>query len=524
MQESRIVLFPILFPILFGLGLLIFHKIKRKLLIGLTGAGLAVTAVSVARIVWLSVGAEKEMACTFFQLTSRLPVFFRVDLLGSLFAAAVTVVWAAAGIFAFEYMKHEEANGRYFGFYMMAYGVLTGLDFSGNLITFYLFYECMTLLSLPLVFHTRTREAVMAGLKYLFYSLAGAYMVLFGLYFVNRYANTLTFTPGGVLDSTLAEGREALLLLAAFLMLLGFGVKAGLFPMHSWLPTAHPAAPAPASAALSGIIVKSGVFGIIRVCYYIFGVQFLRGTWVQTAFLTLALITIFMGSMLAYLERGLKKRLAYSTVSQVSYILFGLGLFVPEAFTGALLHVLFHAVIKCGLFLCAGAVIYRTGKTRVEELAGMGKRMPVTLWCFTILSLALVGIPPASGFVSKWYLAQGALGSGTAVFSWLGPVVLLLSALLTAGYLLPITMKAFYPGAAGMQEHAGMDQKKGGLPGNKTGGGSGRTQEGQEAVGERELSWIMLIPLLFLTALAVIWGMFPGGLVSYIGRIVSQVL
>ncbi len=522
MQESRIILFPVLFPILLGLGLLVFHKIKRKLLIGLTGAGLALTAASVALILYLSGGGQEELTCTFFQLTSRLPIFFRVDLLGRLFAAAVTVVWVMAGIFAFEYMKHEEANSRYFGFYLIVYGVLTGLDFSGNLITFYLFYECMTLLSLPLVFHTRTREAVMAGLKYLFYSLAGAYMVLFGLYFVNRYANTLTFTPGGVMDLTLVEGREGLLLLAAFLMLLGFGVKAGLFPMHGWLPTAHPAAPAPASAALSGIIVKAGVLGIIRVCYYIFGISFLQGTWVQTALLTLSLITIFMGSMLAYLEKGLKKRLAYSTVSQVSYILFGLALFVPEAFTGAVLHVMFHAVIKCGLFLCAGAVIFHTGKTRVEELGGIGKRMPVTLWCFTLLSLALVGIPPASGFVSKWYLAQGALASGTGVFAWLGPVVLLLSALLTAGYLFPITMKGFYPGKS---EEEGKEKKE-----------AQKSRKGQEGGGPKEgkaerkrecritLSWTMLVPLLCLTALAVVWGMLPGGLISYIEQIVSQVL
>lgn len=162
----------------------------------------------------------------------------------------------------------------------------------------------MTLLSLPLVFHSRTREAVMAGLKYLFYSLCGAYLALFGLYFINRYGNTLTFTPGGVLDPSLVTGHEALLLVVAFLMLLGFGVKAGLFPMQGWLPAAHPVAPAPASAVLSGIIVKSGVLGIIRVIYFIFGAQFLHGTWVQKVFLTLTLVTVFLGSMLAYMEKA----------------------------------------------------------------------------------------------------------------------------------------------------------------------------------------------------------------------------
>lgn len=160
-------------------------------------------------------------------------------------------------------------------------------------------------------------------------------------------------------------------------------------------------APAPASAVLSGIIVKSGVLGIIRVIYFIFGAQFLHGTWVQKVFLTLTLVTVFLGSMLAYMEKGLKKRLAYSTVSQVSYILFGLALLNPAGMTGALLHVIFHAMIKSGLFLCAGAIIFRTGKRQVSQLKGIGKEMPVTIGCMTLLSLALIGIPPASGFVSN---------------------------------------------------------------------------------------------------------------------------
>lgn len=506
MNESVILLIPVFFPILLGTGLLAAEgfsgrkgkKLKRRTLIWLTAAGLALTALSVLLTVCrFSPGdsGHSGMCFTLFQLTSMLPVYFRADELGIMFALVVTVVWMMAGIFGFEYMKHEESNGRYFGFYLIVYGILIGLDFSGNLITFYLFYECMTLLSLPLVLHSRSREAVLAGLKYLFYSLCGAYMVLFGLYFVYRYANTLTFTAGGVLDGSLLAGHEALLLTAAFLMLMGFGVKAGLFPMHGWLPTAHPVAPAPASAALSGIIVKCGVLGVIRVIYYIFGVDFLRGSWVQYVFLTLSLITVSMGSMLAWLEKGLKKRLAYSTVSQVSYILFGLGLMNRDAMTGALMHVVFHALIKSGLFLCAGAIIFRTGKTRVDELDGIGKKMPVTLWCYTLLSLSLIGIPPAGGFVSKWYLAQGALASDTGIFTWAGPVVLLLSALLTAGYLLPITMRGFFPGRSAVVER-----------------------------DDTRTSRLMLIPLLILAVLSVLPGMLPGGLMNWIGWITGQVL
>ena len=197
---------------------------------------------------------------------------------------------------------------------------------------------------------------------------------------------------------------------------------------------------------MSGIIVKMGVLGMLRVVYYMFGAEFLRGTWVQTVWMILALITVFMGSMLAYREKVIKKRLAYSTVSQASYILFGMALLQPEALTGSLLHVTFHAFIKSALFMCAGAIIYKTGKTNVTELNGIGKKMPVTIWCYTFVSLALIGIPPTSGFISKWYLAIGSLKSGVSIFEWLGPVILLVSALLTAGYLLPITVHGFLPG------------------------------------------------------------------------------
>lgn len=442
MRESAFLLFPVLFPILAGVLLLASGVSARRTLTAYVGGVLAVNTACT-----LAVLLGGPMGVTLFYLTGSLKIRFQTDLVGMLFAGVVAVTWLAAGIYSFRYMEHEGEQRRYFGFYLVVYGVLLALDFAGNLITFYLFYELMTLCSLPLVLHSRTHEAVMAGLKYLFYSLCGAYMVLFGLYFVYHYGQTLDFTPGGVLGSAVGE-HTGLLLAAAFCMLLGFGVKAGLFPLHGWLPAAHPVAPAPASGVLSGVIVKAGVLGIVRAVYFIFGADFLRGTWVQTALLVLSLVTILLGSMMAYLERGLKKRLAYSTVSQVSYILLGLFLLQPQALTGALLHMVFHAQLKCGLFLCAGAVIYRTGEKRASQLGGVGRAMPVTMWCFTLCSLGLIGIPPFSGFASKWYLCLGAMESGMEVFSWLGPVVLLISALLTAGYLLPVSIRAFLPGEA----------------------------------------------------------------------------
>jgi len=482
----------IVVPVLLGLGILLAREFpSRKLLLTVTGAGLAVTAVLGLGVIF---GGTAELFL--FSFGRNLDLYFHVDSLGRLFALVVDVVWLISGVYAFEYMKHEQEEKRFFGFYVMVFGILHGLTFSGNMVTFYLFYELMTLLSVPLILHNRSKDAIKGGLKYLFYSLFGAYMVLFGLFFLNRFADSLAFLPGGTLNMGAVAGNEKLMLVVAFSMIIGFSVKAGMFPLHAWLPTAHPVAPAPASAVMSGIIVKMGVLGMIRVAYYLLGADFIRGTWVQTAWMSLSLVTVFMGSMLAYREKVMKKRLAYSTVSQASYILFGLSLLQPAAMTGALLHVVFHAVIKSCLFLSAGAVIYKTHRTNVADLRGIGKEMPVAIWCYTFASVALIGIPPASGFISKWYLATGALSSGIPVFSWMGPVVLLTSALLTAGYLLPITVSGFLPGA----------------------------DYDYSALEKKEPNMTMLLPLLILAALAVALGLLPNPLTDYIAGIVAGLL
>lgn len=482
----------IIVPVLLGLGILLVRDIKnRGALLALTGTGLAAGALLSLGVIF---GGEAELFL--FSFGKNLDLYFHADTTGKLFACVVDLVWVLSGFYAFGYMKHEQEEQRFFGFYVMVLGILHALTFSGNMVTFYLFYELMTLLSVPLILHNRSVEAIKGGLKYLFYSLFGAYMVLFGLFFLNRYADSLTFLPGGTLNMAAVAGNEALMLVVSFSMIIGFSVKAGMFPLHAWLPTAHPVAPAPASAVMSGIIVKMGVLGMIRVVYYLVGADFLRGTWVQTVWMILALLTVFMGSMLAYREKIMKKRLAYSTVSQASYILFGLSLLQPAAMTGALLHVVFHAVIKSCLFLSAGAIIFRTGRTNVTELRGIGKEMPASIWCYTLASAALIGIPPASGFISKWYLATGALSSGVGVFSWLGPVVLLVSALLTAGYLLPITINGFLPGAD--YDYTSLEKK--------------------------EPPLVMLLPLLILAVLAVLLGLLPNPLTEYITGIVTGVL
>ncbi len=495
--DSLWIMLPVLLSLVSGVSLLVSSFLshigkggqesvempERKLHI-FVGTVLLISVIAALVIVW-----TKDVDLTLFYLMDDIPVYFHVDELGRLFVTVTSVIWTAIGFYAFLYMKHEGEEKRFFGFFLIVYAVLLLLEFAGNLVTLYFFYELMTLTSVPFVLHSGSKESIMAALKYLFYSMCGAYCALFGIYFLYHYCDTLSFTAGGTLNMTIVSGNVVLLQTAVFLMLIGFGAKAGMIPLHSWLPTAHPAAPAPASAALSAIIVKGGVLAIIRTVYYIVGPDFIRGTWVQTAWMTLTLITVFMGSMLAYREKVFKKRLAYSTVSQLSYILFGLSLLTPTAFTGSLLHIVYHACIKCILFLTAGIFIFRTGKTKVEEYTAIGKQMKVTLWCYTFASLGLVGIPPMSGFISKWYLAQGALQSDTGVFRILGPVILLISALLTAGYLLPVTINGFLPG-----KDAAAEEK-------------------------REHIDIMTAVLLVLTVLTILLGLLPNPLIQYAGDI-----
>ncbi len=484
----------ILLPVLSGLFLLFFQDKWKNRQIKCIWIFL-VMAATLALTVSLILSGDYQFVL--WKLTDKLDILVRMDNLTRLFAGMTVTAWILGGVFAFEYMKHEEHEDRYFGFYLIVMGVLIGLDHAGNLITLYLFFELMTLTSLPMVLHTLSHDAVMAGLKYLFYSVAGAFLALFGIFYLYAHGAGLPFTEGGYLQTLSSyTGGRSMTLLILMMMLVGFGTKAGMFPMHGWLPTAHPVAPAPASAVLSGIITKSGVLAIIRVLFYAVGAEVIRGSWVQYTWMTLALITVFMGSMMAYKEQVLKKRLAYSTVSQVSYILFGLSVLNIDGMVGALSHFVFHCVVKDCLFLVAGVIIYKTGKKTVKELTGIGKEMPITMWCFTLVSITLVGIPPTSGFISKWYLAQGSLQTGIDGYSWFGPVVLLVSAMLTAGYLLPISIQSFFPGEA----------------------------YAYDQLEKKEPNLLMLVPMILFTAAAVVFGMFPGTFLGFLQRIAASVI
>ena len=439
-------------------------------------------------------------AFTLFEMSDILCVKLEIDNVSKLFMLLDSVGFMIAGFFAFKYLENEEKEGSFkeemfYAFYLLTLGSLMGMAMSKNLIAMYFFFEMITLMSMPLVLFEKTKESINAALKYLFYSIAGAFLALFLIFVLANYTTSLDFVKGGSLDIGLVNSHEKLVMIALFVGIIGFGAKAGMYPLHGWLPTAHPVAPAPASAVLSGLITKAGVLAILRIVYFVVGPTFIQGTWVQTAWLILALLTVFMGSMMAYREKVLKKRLAYSSVSQISYVLFGLFLLNEIGMKGALMQIVFHATVKVCLFLFAGSVIFNTEKHNVDELIGLGKCMPITFMCFTLASLSLIGIPPFAGFVSKWYLASGALTSPLSVFNYVGPIVLLISALLTAGYLLPITIKAFFPG-----------------------------KDFDEELHYSDGSKLLYVPLIILAGLSLLMGIFAGNLEGLFEAIVSVIL
>ena len=396
-------------------------------------------------LVWYLLLHHSDSTFLLAHFTGDLSICFKVDGMGIVFAGLVSALWPFATLYAFEYMTKEEHEKIFFLFYTMTYGITLGIALSANLLTMYFFYELLTLVTVPLVMHTLTREAILASRKYLYYSLGGAAFAFIGLIMIIIYGTTTDFILGGVLDLAKIGDRTNVLLFIYVMAFLGFGVKAAVFPFNSWLPQAG-VAPTPVTALLHAVaVVKSGAFAIIRLTYYSFGVDFLKGTWAQTTVMLVVMFTIVYGCSRAVKETHLKRRLAYCTISYLSYILFGVTIMTPLGLVGALTHLIFHAVIKICSFFCAGAIIHQTEKQYVHELNGMGYKMPFVFGIFTVSSLALMGVPGLAGFISKWNLAFAAVESGNPV-AYFGIACLLVSALLTAIYMLTIVVRAFFPG------------------------------------------------------------------------------
>lgn len=436
-MNNTAMLLSVLLPLFISIILFIFKPKKASLKI-LTSAAVIITLLTAILCALYCDGSLMLMA-----FSSSMKLTLSAGTLSFFMAILISAVFSASLIFAFEYTEHDENKDRFFAYSLLTLSFLMGLCFAGNMLTFYLFYEAMTLASFPLVLHEKTNEARRAAFKYLGFSVFGAGLALFGMMLLGDGVFA-PFANGGISE---IDNKNTL---AYLLMALGFSCKAGMFPLSQWLPTAHPEAPAPASALLSGLITKAGILGIIRVTFFVFGANAVSGTYAQYIMLALSIFTIFMGSMLAYKEKLFKKRLAYSSVSQLSYVIFALMLLNTQGFSAAILQILFHAVTKAGLFLCAGAVIHQTGITRTDAMYGIGKKMPIVMTCFTLLSLSLIGIPPFGGFAAKWQLMLGAMEFGTLGF--IGIAVLLISALLTAFYLLPITHDAFFAGKSSTEK------------------------------------------------------------------------
>ena len=416
---------------------------------------------------------------TLLQIAPGIDLALRVDAAGILFALSASLLWILTSFYAIGYMRGlgESRQSRFFASLALCLSSTIGLAFAANLLTFVLFYEVLTIATYPLVTHKGSAEAIAGGRKYLVYLLTGGVALVPAAALVLALAGTLDFRPGGILTASMGVRP----LLAAFLLfLLGFGVKAGLMPMHSWLPTAM-VAPTPVSALQHAVaVVKAGVCGFVRIIGWVFGVDTMQAIGASTILVTMAALTISVASLLALRQDNLKLRLAYSTIGHLSYILLGLALLAPSALLGGVYYLVAHAVMKITLFFCAGAIYVRTHCTKVSELDGIGRQMPVTMAAFTIGALGLAGMPAVVGFVSKWYLVHGSLDSDRLVLVGL----LSISGVLSGAYLLPISARAFF-----------------------------RTSPRFERFGEA--SPLLVVPLALTAVLAVTLGLAPDGLFHF---------
>jgi multicomponent Na+:H+ antiporter subunit D len=459
------------------------------LLILLTGAratelwghlAAVVTAVA-ATLIAPAVRAGETVELVIVPLVPGLDLILRVDGLGLVFGLLASMLWVVTGVYNGGYAAATRLGNRrrYFAAFSASIGAAMGVAFAGNLLTFFLFYEALTLATYPLVVQTETEEAYQAGRRYLLFSLGGGLALLTGIIWAWQATGTLDFTPGGFMDEV--EGTTLAVLFVLFVA--GVSVKSAVMPLHAWLPAAM-VAPTPVSALLHAVaVVKAGVFASIRVLAFVFGPVSLAAFAGAEVLAALAGATIVIGSLIAIRQDNLKRRLAYSTVVHLSYIVLGAALVTPFAVTGATLHMVNHGLAKITLFFCAGAIYATTKRTNVSELAGLGHRMPWTFAAFTIGSLGLIGIPGMSGFISKFFLARGAIQAGDMV----SLTIMLGASLLTATYLLPIVRIAFFPGTKA-------------LGGRASGAPRARRTEARPA---------LLIPLLVTAVLVIVFGVVP---------------
>ncbi|MFQ3789273.1 complex I subunit 5 family protein [Halomonas sp. A29] len=374
-----------------------------------------------------------------FTVVTGVSFLLQVDALGLMFAGLSSVLWLATTVYAIGYLEDSPNRKRFFGFFSLCVASTIGIALAGNLFTFLLFYELLTLSTYPLVVHRGHDKALAAGTIYLRYTLTGGLVLLLGVVALHVLVGDVAFGQREVLADL---GPQAHPMLAALfvVLLVGLGVKAALVPLHGWLPRAM-VAPAPVSALLHAVaVVKAGAFGIVRLVYDVYGISLTHELGMLSLLTGIAVVTILFGSMRALSQQELKPRLAYSTVSQVSYIVLGISLFGPFGTIAGLAHLMHQGLMKVTLFYCAGNYAEELGIHRIDELDGAGRRMPLTSLAFTIGALGMIGLPPVAGFISKWYLGLGAVQAG---MPWV-IAVLVTSSLLNAAYFLPILHRLWF--------------------------------------------------------------------------------
>ena len=445
-------------------------------------------AVLTAVLVWTVLLTGRGTEVQLLRMAGDCRLSFSVDGLSSLFAGLVSLMWPAVLPYAFSYMREEERQTAFFSFYLMTFGITLGVAFSANLLSMYVFYELLSLVTIPLVTHYGNHESMMAGRVYAAYTIGGASLGLLAVAMTVIAGGSASFRYGGSVENCGSALQQTAFLLGFF----GFGVKAAVFPLSRWLPTAS-AAPTPVTALLHAVaVVNAGVFAIARLSRYVFAPEELLGTTAQTICLAAAEFTLVWAALQAVRETHFKRRLAWSTVSNLSYMLYGLMLLTPEGLTAGLSHMVFHGVIKIVLFMCAGAFMHRTGKNYIFELTGIGRKMPATFLCYTLSALSLTGIPLFAGFVSKWQLFTAGAAAGTGLAA-AGVCALVVSAFLCAIYTLTVSVRAFFPAA-------------------------GRDRFGADSP-VREAESEMLSPIVLFTAADVLLGLFPGPVLHFLEMI-----
>ena len=412
--------------------------------------GLSMLAAVGALVPAVLAGGRPELPLV--TMLPGLALVMRVEPLGLIFALTASLLWPIASLYSIGYMRgnREHNQTRFYLFFALAIFSALAIAFSGNLLTLFVFYEALTLSTYPLVTHEGTEEAVRAGRTYLGILMGTSIgLLLPAVIWTYSVAGTLDFRPGGILAGHLA-GPAVGILLALFIFGIG---KAAVMPVHRWLPAAM-VAPTPVSALLHAVaVVKGGVFAVVKIAFYVFGLDLLAATTSTHWLVYVAGTTVVLASLIALRQRNLKRLLAYSTISQLSYIVLAVAIFNPRAMMGAALHIMAHAFGKITLFFAAGAIYTAAHKTEVPQLRGIGRRMPWTMGAFAVASLSMIGLPVAAGFVSKWFMLMGA-ASAQASFA---VSVLVVSTLLNAAYFVPIVYSAFLlpeePGAGDALEH-----------------------------------------------------------------------